>query len=724
MPRLQKFFGAKVGSVLKRRGVIIPLSAIMMVMIFAMAALAIDMGYMFVVRTQLQAAADAGALAAGNSLHRSPADVIAVGVDYVTRHEAGGRFIQPAETLVELGVWDAEAETFTPLGGGELGNAVRVTASRTDEALFFARVIGTQQFTTQASAIAMANPKDIVFVVDQSGSMNDDTEPGWATSTVNGTFASAGFPTIGNDLMDVVYQDMGFGAFPGTLEYLGAPLGVPKSSLAYAEMTTDDGPLSVAGTPSKYRIQAGQNESTRRRQAYNWIIENQIARLMPNVTPAPTTANFRYWQKYIDYIMHSRRIRAPKPPAPPKPPKPPSGGGGGGGGGGTPKPPKPPSPPKPPKPPIGQLSPGERVEHIAASRLGVVGLIAANRFGFGPATMFATQAQVYGAGASGPGLPRVGGLNGRYSMNLPPSQDGDRIDRFNNPNRTSFPKANRNLPRGLRNFIGYLTYTQFLMDHGRDLKPDGRTHVESSIESGACPMHSESVAGRTFDFPPREQPMHACRRSIISALDVVEDRNGVIPSRAHRDRVGVVTFDTVDGSIVREGLTSDYSAVMESATTLQAVGDKGVSTATEKGLALAREILKPVSEGGQGREFSTKIAVLLTDGMPNAYDVSDVDVDAAAAGSSGAEFYGGGYYWLDAALMRVGQLEAAKVDTYPVGIGLGTDYDFMDRTARTGGTAGADGQSPRGSGNPAEYEQRLTEIFEKIIKEPTSKLVQ
>jgi hypothetical protein len=74
--------------------------------------------------------------------------------------------------------------------------------------------------------------------------------------------------------------------------------------------------------------------------------------------------------------------------------------------------------------------------------------------------------------------------------------------------------------------------------------------------------------------------------------------------------------------------------------------------------------------------------------------------------------------------MGVFQLESAKVDVYPVGIGLGADYDFMDRAARLGGTGGADGQSPRGSGNPAEYESVLTEIFRKVISEPTGRLVE
>lgn len=369
-----------------------------------------------------------------------------------------------------------------------------------------------------------------------------------------------------------------------------------------------------------------------------------------------------------------------------------------------------------------RLWPG--VERLAASPVGALALLGASRAGLGPAVMPLTLGQVYGPAASGPGLPRVGGLYGGYNGTVPPDRDEDRIYRFNNPNKTSFPSADSDLPHRLRNWFGPLTYTQFLMDHGRDLRPDDAQLTELSYDSGNCRTHSETVAGRTFQFPPREQPMHATRRSLIASLDLVEDRNGVIPSAAHRDRVALVTFDTADGAVIREGLTTDYRGVMTQSTTLQSVGDKGTTTATESGLALAQRLLQPASAGGQARDDATKIVVLLTDGIPNAYESDDDTIDNFAAANPGGEFYGGGYYWLDAALMKAMQLQSARVDMYPVGVGLGTDYDFMDRMARQGGTANSSGQSPRGSGNPAEYEQRMIEIFEKIIRTPVAKLVQ
>ncbi len=701
------------------------MSALLLVAICAMAAMAIDVGFMMVVRTQLQVAADAGALAGGNALHLTRPEIIAVAKEFASQHSAGGRLIRDDEINVEIGIWDAATGAFAP--SPDLGNAVRVTIDRAGEALFFARVIGSKSFDADARAIAMANPKDIAFVIDLSGSMNDDTEPAWATSTINAEFGPLGFPGVATDLMEDLYQDLGLGAFPGKLEYLGGPLGVKKNNMAYAELTSDIGPLADKSIPKSYRIVPGDDESVRRQKSYSWIIDNQIAQLLPNAKPAPNSAtNFGYWEKYIDYVLISSYVKSPEPPKPPSPPKPPTPPKGDPEPGppSPPSPPPPPPPPPPPKPPIGFQPAWPSLDRLADSPLGALALLGVNRYGLQAAPSLALFGPVYGPEASGKGLPRVGGLYGRYRATVPPGQDGDRIYRFNNPNKLSFPSAKSNLPKKLRNYFGKLTYVQFLMDHGRDLRPDGKQYVELSLESGNCPMHRETVAGRSFDFPPRSQPMHAARRSTIAAMDVLDEKNKVIPSPNYRDQVAVVTFDTVKGSVVRHKLTADYEKAMKSVTTLQATGDKGTTTATESGLMLAKQMLQPAKQGGQGRDHTTKVVVLLTDGMPNAYQSKSGDVDDFIFGDGAGETYGGGYYWLDAALMGVFQLEGAKVDVYPVGIGLGADYNFMDRAARLGGTGGDDGQSPRGSGNPAEYEDVLTEIFRKVISEPTGRLVE
>jgi hypothetical protein len=61
---------------------------------------------------------------------------------------------------------------------------------------------------------------------------------------------------------------------------------------------------------------------------------------------------------------------------------------------------------------------------------------------------------------------------------------------------------------------------------------------------------------------------------------------------------------------------------------------------------------------------------------------------------------------------------------YAVALGLGADYDFMDRMARQGNTADDDGQAPRTSGDPSAYETELTSIFKDIIATPKVTLVQ
>ncbi|MEM8864257.1 MAG: vWA domain-containing protein, partial [Planctomycetota bacterium] len=236
--------------------------------------------------------------------------------------------------------------------------------------------------------------------------------------------------------------------------------------------------------------------------------------------------------------------------------------------------------------------------------------------------------------------------------------------------------------------------------------------------------HTELVAGRKFKFPPRCQPMHAARRSVIAAMDIVKQRNGVIPNKAYRDRVAVITFDSTDGSQVRHGLTNTYVNTMKSVARLQAVGDKGTTTATESGLILAKQLLRRKKDGGEARDDAKRVVVLLTDGMPNAYETSETAINKFASSSVIPDSYGGGYFWLDAALMQTNALEVEGIDVYPVGIGLGADYDFMDRAARTGGTGGKSGTSPRGSGNPNEYEAILTDIFRKIVSLPTARLVE
>lgn len=52
----------------RRRGAVLPLTALLVVFLIALIALGVDMGYIITVRTQMQSAADAAALAGAAKL--------------------------------------------------------------------------------------------------------------------------------------------------------------------------------------------------------------------------------------------------------------------------------------------------------------------------------------------------------------------------------------------------------------------------------------------------------------------------------------------------------------------------------------------------------------------------------------------------------------------------------------------------------------------------------
>jgi hypothetical protein len=263
-----------------------------------------------------------------------------------------------------------------------------------------------------------------------------------------------------------------------------------------------------------------------------------------------------------------------------------------------------------------------------------------------------------------------------------------------------------------------------MMDYGRNKKPDGVNFVPLAVSSPHCPYHSESTAGGTYSFPPREQPTHSSRRSLIAALQKVKERNSTISDNNQKDWVSIVTFDTVSGTVLRQPLSANYDALMESCTTMQAVSDDQASTATETGLIFANNHIKPTSQGGSGRITTQKVVVLLTDGMANLKTSSNSTVGAYRTANPGSNWYGGSSYVGDAALMQADSMALGHWKVFAIGIGAGTDFDFMDRIARMGDTSNDDGEAPHTTGNPVSYETEMSNIFSNIITNPAVRLVQ
>jgi Flp pilus assembly protein TadG len=172
------------------RGAILVLAMILLVGVFAFVALTVDIGYMAVVKTQLQGAADAAVLGSAQKIPLGSSTVTASAQSLAASNNAAGKPVVLDSSDVELGFYDFSLKS--SVVDPSSANAVRVTTRVQDQALFFAPIMGTDNFNQQATSIGMLNPRDIVFVVDLSGSMNDDTEPCWATDAVTEKHAPLG----------------------------------------------------------------------------------------------------------------------------------------------------------------------------------------------------------------------------------------------------------------------------------------------------------------------------------------------------------------------------------------------------------------------------------------------------------------------------------------------------------------------------------------------------
>jgi len=165
------------------RGVTAVIVAILLVVFLGIAALAIDIGHLYVVRNELQNAADAGALAGAENLYIDGGTEINAGANQVGRDAAEAN--KSEKTAVEVnwtggnegdvqrGHWCFATRTFTPNASTALVdlwdtsteeldanpdfiNAVKVTTRRqaTPAASFFAGIFGYENFPVLAEAVA------------------------------------------------------------------------------------------------------------------------------------------------------------------------------------------------------------------------------------------------------------------------------------------------------------------------------------------------------------------------------------------------------------------------------------------------------------------------------------------------------------------------------------------------------------------------------------------
>jgi hypothetical protein len=165
------------------RGVVLIIISIMMVIFIGLAAFAIDIGHIAVVRNELRNAADAGALAGARFLYTEDGTSVNPGVNQIAYDAAVANTGEgtPVEVLsVERGHWSFTLETFWPNEDvstlpelvdnttflarpfddldtdPNFINAVRVRTGRIDTpaSSFFSKIFGYNSFALQAEAVA------------------------------------------------------------------------------------------------------------------------------------------------------------------------------------------------------------------------------------------------------------------------------------------------------------------------------------------------------------------------------------------------------------------------------------------------------------------------------------------------------------------------------------------------------------------------------------------
>ncbi len=208
----------------RRKGAILVLAAILMVVMLAMLALSIDTGYMYTMQTQLDRSVDAAALAGAAGLVEGTSQANQSVIEYLVRNPVGkpasiltnnelvqltAEFLNEHSNDYEIawGEWNADTGQFVETGA--LPSAISVSMTYPNLPFFFGRALGQNDFTVSAHAIAMYQPRDIMVVLDFSGSMNDDSEFK-KISTFGKTAIMDGLQVMYGELGSPVYGDMVF----------------------------------------------------------------------------------------------------------------------------------------------------------------------------------------------------------------------------------------------------------------------------------------------------------------------------------------------------------------------------------------------------------------------------------------------------------------------------------------------------------------------------------
>ncbi len=262
---------ARLNELRERNGAILVLAAIFLIVVFAFTAFTVDVGFISLTRTQMQAAADASALAAAMELTsdsnpatvRQNAQTAAQEVAANFRNGDRSSVTLKPSSDIEFGktIVNGNGQTEMVFGTNQTPyNIVKVRVRRGTDVgangqtednripLFFGPALGTSKSTIATEAVAGFQPRDIVLVLDFSGSMNDDSCLG-AIGKLGRTYVESNLQTMWTQLGGPVYGNLAFTPKYATLS------GLPVSgTMPHIDVTFKRSSIVVTSTSALKKV--------------------------------------------------------------------------------------------------------------------------------------------------------------------------------------------------------------------------------------------------------------------------------------------------------------------------------------------------------------------------------------------------------------------------------------------------------------------------------------
>lgn len=166
-----------------RKGAMLVLVAVAMIIFMIAAAFSVDIAYMHMVKAEMQTAVDAASRAGTETLSRTQdtGQATNAALQIASQNIVAGDGLSLRASEVEFGeaTLASDGRFNFSLGGNRL-NSVRVVSVRDSASLdgsvglFFGNVFGVGEFAPQANSVSASSVRDIALVLDRSGSMQGE----------------------------------------------------------------------------------------------------------------------------------------------------------------------------------------------------------------------------------------------------------------------------------------------------------------------------------------------------------------------------------------------------------------------------------------------------------------------------------------------------------------------------------------------------------------------